>query len=539
MLTLAFSFPAGRYHATPWGRHVNEADVAWPPDLWRLTRALIATWHRKLDSVVFPQERLVDLLATVVSEAPHYQLPEAVHFHTRHYMPVRDKPSLIFDAFAQVCREAELIVHWPQLSLNPDQILLLDELLAVMGYLGRAESWVEAKRLDKWMGRCDCYPSADAVDLSTGEVKGDLVRLWLPQCPDRYAEVRKNLHSAALARTQAELRKRHGEAVAKGKASRLPDLSKGKIASEVEATLPEDWLAALSLDTGELQAAGWSAPPAACQAYYLRPKDALRFMAASTMPARIRPVTTVTTFRFAMYGKPLPLMKDAVRVGEWLRAAAMSVCGEDAIPSAISGHGLAETNRHAHAFWLPEDMDDDGRIDHVLIHVPAGVSGAARTAIQTLRRLWNRDGQEWQLIFEGAGSTATFAEKRNNTESLCSGATVFESVTPYLMPWHKKANFGVDAQIRRECSARGLAEPVSIEVLPHIRIAGQVRRPVDFHRFRSKRGLTQPDTRGTFIKLVFPSTVQGPLALGYGCHFGLGMFVPRTDVNDEEARITK
>ena len=35
MLAISFTFHAGRYHATPWGRHVNEADVAWPPDLWR------------------------------------------------------------------------------------------------------------------------------------------------------------------------------------------------------------------------------------------------------------------------------------------------------------------------------------------------------------------------------------------------------------------------------------------------------------------------------------------------------------------------
>ena len=101
MLTLSFTFPAGRYHATPWGRHVNEADVGWPPDLWRLTRAFIATWHRKLDADAFPRERLAGLLAKLADEAPQYALPEAVHFHTRHYMPVRDKPSLIFDAFAQ------------------------------------------------------------------------------------------------------------------------------------------------------------------------------------------------------------------------------------------------------------------------------------------------------------------------------------------------------------------------------------------------------------------------------------------------------
>ena len=55
MLAIRFLFPAGRYHATPWGRHVNEADVEWPPSPWRLLRALIATWHRKLDPNRYPK----------------------------------------------------------------------------------------------------------------------------------------------------------------------------------------------------------------------------------------------------------------------------------------------------------------------------------------------------------------------------------------------------------------------------------------------------------------------------------------------------
>ncbi len=246
MLTLALTFPAGRYHGTPWGRHVNEADVGWPPDAWRITRALIATWHRKLDPGRFPREQLVGLIAALASEPPSYALPEAVHFHTRHYMPVRDKPSLIFDA-------------------------LLDALLEAIGYLGRAESWVSASRIEGWEGGCDCYPSEEAIDMQTGEV-GDLIALWLPQPPAQYAAVRSIQLEAALARATAEVLERRATAIAAGKKT-LPDPKKAKIPVEILATLPEDWLDALSLDTGELQSAGWSAPPAARLLYYRRPKD--------------------------------------------------------------------------------------------------------------------------------------------------------------------------------------------------------------------------------------------------------------------------
>ena len=47
MTVLELRFPAGRYHATPWGRHVNEGAVEWPPSPWRIVRALIATWYLK------------------------------------------------------------------------------------------------------------------------------------------------------------------------------------------------------------------------------------------------------------------------------------------------------------------------------------------------------------------------------------------------------------------------------------------------------------------------------------------------------------
>ena len=65
MLALGFRFPAGRYHATAWGSHVNEGVPEWPPSPWRLLRALIATAYHKLpDEVEKPALRsLIERLA--------------------------------------------------------------------------------------------------------------------------------------------------------------------------------------------------------------------------------------------------------------------------------------------------------------------------------------------------------------------------------------------------------------------------------------------------------------------------------------------
>jgi CRISPR-associated protein Csb2 len=505
MLALSFTFPGGRYHATPWGRHVNEADLEWPPSPWRIMRALIAVWHRKLGPEQRDMALLVRLLGKLATEAPHYRVPEAVHAHTRHYMPGRgDKKTLIFDAFARLGTDEALVAMWSAVELDDAESELLSKLLNGLGFLGRAESWADAVRLSEWSGAYNCVPGGNDVDERTGEMQ-ERLSLLMPMRPKDYA-VFRSAQMEGLAK-RADMKPKDRKATA--------------------ATLPDSWIEAVSLDTSELRAAGWSAPPAARNITYVRPAGLLRTV------GRVRPQTVeglaATAFRFAMYGKPLPRIEDAVRVGEWLRVAVMSkvkaTCGEDGIPALVSGHGLSDESRHQHAFWLPEDADGDGRIDHMLIHIPAGISGSARTAVESLCRLWNRDGQEWKLILEGAGSTTDFAIEKRKGSLLCGEGTVFQSVTPYMMPWHEKARFGEEAQIRRECRARGLPEPVGVEALPDIRVAGRVRNTIDFHRFRSKHGLTQPDTRGRFLRLEFAQKVHGPLALGFGCHFGLGMFV--------------
>jgi len=498
MLTLSISFLAGRYHATPWGRHVNEADVAWPPDPWRLTRALIATWHRKLDSRRFPRDMLESLLAALAGEAPHYRLPTAVHAHTRHYMPNRQKSTLIFDAFARINPNDELIVHWPELVLDSSQTMLLDELLAVLGYVGRAESWIEAKRLPEWNGELNCRPGETVIDFATGEVSSEPVHLYLPLSPAEY----ETFHSQFLQGLEAR------------------QLSK-KERGQIDATLKPNWLDALSLDTADLQAAGWSAPPSAKKLLYQRSIQALRSSVASQPRRRIHP--PADTVRYAIYGKPLVRIEDTLKFGEWLRNAALGKAkrelSADTIPALLSGHGLPDENRHRHAFFIPE-ADNQGRIGHAVIHIPDGFDADTRRVLENLDKIWNRDGQEWQLILEHIGEKSSFALP------LLQQSTVWQSRTPYLHPWHCKKNFDIEAQIRRECRERGLPEIVWLQPQETVSFEGRRLRPIDYHRFRSKRGLTQPDSHGSFWQITFAEPVAGPLLLGFGCHFGLGLFTP-------------
>ncbi|GIX35811.1 MAG: hypothetical protein KatS3mg126_1590 [Lysobacteraceae bacterium] len=252
-------------------------------------------------------------------------------------------------------------------------------------------------------------------------------------------------------------------------------------------------------------------------------------------PGRTGQIAVPTTARFALYGKPLPRIEQALRLGEAFRRAVLGrarrILGEQGIPRALSGHDLPAENRHGHAFWLPEP-NPQGELTHLLLHVPTGLGPEAMQVLAALRDI--RYGElDFQVLLEGMGGSETFAPH----SALVRESRVWRSLTPWLHPWHlkKPALRAADAlheallgQLRREWQARGngLPEIVGFSEMPERDFSGRRLKPVHYHRFRQKRDLAQPDRLGRMIELTFAEPVRGPLALGFGCHFGLGLFAP-------------
>jgi CRISPR-associated protein Csb2 len=225
-------------------------------------------------------------------------------------------------------------------------------------------------------------------------------------------------------------------------------------------------------------------------------------------------------------------------------------------PAQLSGHGadngaLRDDPGHAHAFWLPEDSDNDGWIDHVTVWLPGGFDGEAQAKLSGLRKLWlnpkNRAAEdaetharavrEWHLALEGFGQPEDFMGSKEDPASRLFGQSqTWTSLTPFLAAGHLKKG-GYEAEVRRLLVRRGLVKEdavAAIEVedlqkdkdFKGLSYGGKELRPIHFHRFRSRRGERQPDSQGTFLRLTFPTDHTGPLALGFGSHFGLGLFRP-------------
>ena len=547
MFALAFRFPAGRYHATPWGRNVNEADVAWPPEPWRLLRALIATYWRKGDCERWPQETLGRLIDVLAETLPVYRLPEgAVHAHTRHYMPqAGGRTTLIFDAFARMTEQTSIIAAWPEVTLEAEIFSLGADLADAIGYLGRAESWTECEALDNWDGSPNCGP------IEAG-FQGDAVRLLAPLPPAVYADERERL----IADERERIR---------NSAKRPPSAT--KLASEVAKafrskasgldTVPERLVDALSLDTADYQDRRWYRPPAAREVLYARDEHVAPAVAPRTRRTRVRSVPSVnmpTVARYLLAGRPRPRVEDTIKLGELMRLAALSQFGwqTDAssgrrapkAPWQISGRDSdgrpLRDPAHRHVYWLPEDADSDGLIDHISVFIPGGIDRDVQTKLDRITRLWvertpraNEEdvhvagAEEWRLALEGFGNPRDFADSAPIFQ--CSRR--WRSATPFLAAGHLKAarHAGEFRRlVRRVEMDRKLgfdAANVDVHELRNVNIGGSMRHALHFHRFRSRGREKQLDTAGALLEVTFPVPVNGPLAMGYGCHFGLGLFV--------------
>ena len=548
MFALAFRFPAGRYHATPWGRNVNEADVAWPPEPWRLLRALVAAWWRKGDSERWSKDDLAALIDALAETLPIYRLPEgAIHAHTRHYMPQgkldkgRERTALVFDGFVHLPERAELVAAWPDLTLNGELFGLAADLAEAIGYLGRAESWTECRAVGDWSGEANCL-------VEGAEGAGIPVRLLAPRSPSVYAAERQRLIASAGQETAGAAPPPRRSSKTRGGQAAAVFRSK---ATGVD-TLPARLVDALALDTADYQDRGWSRPPAAHEVVYVCAPDA-SLGVVPRAAARRRRVTRredrPTIARFLVAGRPLPRIEDAVRIGELMRRAALAKFGwrtDEAtgrsIPRApwqISGRGadgrpLADP-AHSHAFWLPEDADSDGWIDHVSVCIESGIDGDVRARLDRITRLWlaprhrpsgDEPGpatvKEWRLALEGFGRPADFA----GGARIFGTAARWRSVTPFLAAGHLKAS-RYRGEVLRLLKRRGLdADGVEVEEMKGIAVGGSERRALHFHRFRSRGGEKQPDTAGALLRIVFPHPITGPLAIGFGSHFGLGLFKP-------------
>lgn len=531
MPTVKLRFPGGRYHATPWGHHVNEGLIEWPPSPWRLLRAFIARGFSSQGWSEVPPtaRRLINKLAAVL---PHYHLPDSSAAHSRHYMPLgvldkgREKTTLVFDTWANV-GSGEVLIHWP-CELDADELDLLDNLASALDYLGRSESWVEAQLTKENPAEWNAVPCVENEHRGPG---WEQVSLMAAISPDDYGTWQKQQAETALAPYPLP------EGMKKPTAKLLKDREKA-----VEP-YPPDLPSCLTKDTAWWKGHGWSQPPGSRRVLYWRRNDALQVgVSTASRSASAHPITTMLLAITTASGNrsALPPVSRTLSQAELFHRAIVGRLGNVHRVDCPELTGKDEFDRplhqqHKHAHTIPVDLDADGRIDHIIIYAAMGLRDAAQRAIRTLRRTWTKGGAgDLQVAVVGSGDLDMLRRLPPPLFLELEGilgppekARVWESVTPFVLPktLDRRKKRGVAAQVNSELVSRSHPEAVAIEI--DLRLTRSLRH---FVRRRIHGGMPPHVDAGYGLRLRFAEPIPGPLLLGYASHYGLGLFrACRTD----------
>jgi CRISPR-associated protein Csb2 len=530
MPTLKLRFPGGRYHATPWGHHVNEGLIEWPPSPWRLLRALIACGFATQQWREVPPlaTSLIDKLADVL---PSYCLPKVTAAHSRHFMPIgelgkgREKTTLVWDTFANV-GDGQMLVHWP-CELNSDETAMVAQLAHNLNYLGRSESWVEAELIPDSQVDLNSFDAVPHQEYEQRGQKYEQISLMAPIPPDSYKAWQQEMAKEAVAHLELPAGKK------KPTAKLLKDRERE------QAPYPRDLVACLTKDTSWWKGHGWGQPPGSQRVLYWRPSQPMQVTAPprrhlhklpraemmllalttpsgnkSALPSITRTLPQAELFHRAIVG----------RAGKGDRVHCPELTGKDE-----QGRPLQAGHHHAHILSL--DLDGDRRIDHILIYAKMGLGDTAQHAIAGLRRTWTKGGTgDLQLAVVGKGSLDDLRQLPGMLSTRIqrilgpSGlARSWVSLTPFIPPRFEKRlgkKNDVANQVNAELRSRGLPE-ATVTIQPWNLAETAALR----HYIRCRRqGKLPPQDIGYPLKLTFAEPVAGPIALGYASHFGMGLF---------------
>jgi len=475
--TLVLAFPWGRYHANPWGRHVNEGAVELPPSPWRLLRALYAVWRTRAPEL--PEGVVLPLLGRL-AEPPVFHVPRHVVAHTRHYYPDSTHTCAVastdrtLDAFAaferpEAERDAELAVHW-SFDLPGLERSAFERIAASIPYFGRADSLCLGRLADGW--RPDAHELWSPVDAAESLIPG-------------------------------------GE----GTAVLAPVLP-----------LDPDALLARPVD---VRRGGLLFPAGTRFVGYQR-------LAASPPIRRRRPAAPAPVahaVRFAVLQSALPPETDSLVYTDLLRRAALYKLGRlpHERPLTLLGgktadaDGSREMKGHRHAHYLP--LVAGRRLSGLVVWTPAGLPDDELKAVADVRRLSSAANESWRLTVRVAG----IGPAEDVVPELCGPATTWRSVTPFTPARYPKRHADwqdfLATEITAELRYRGLPSPASVRVVNGEWTAWRRYRPSARLRHDARQG--SANRPSAFLRVEFDSPVYGPLALGHLSHFGLGLFLPQ------------
>lgn len=240
--------------------------------------------------------------------------------------------------------------------------------------------------------------------------------------------------------------------------------------------------------------------------------------------------------RFSASALQLPKLTSTIFLAERIHLALVDLSdgssiftGCDSSRRPLQGHG------HAHIFCeCDPSRDGRGEITNVTVYARLGFGPRERMALESLGRIWGPGELEVELALQKLGRPEDF-----RCCALLGKSRSWVSRTPFLSTRHAKHTRAgavkLDASglqigspvhdLLRLLGEAGFLRPVQVEPVRGTMLGG---REVPWHAFlrQRERGEGRPaaDGAGYGFRIEFAEAVQGPVAVGYASHFGMGEF---------------
>jgi CRISPR-associated protein Csb2 len=243
------------------------------------------------------------------------------------------------------------------------------------------------------------------------------------------------------------------------------------------------------------------------------------------------PVALWVRFASALDGRK------AVAVAETLRAAVLErfdALMDGAVPEVLHGHHPARSRGVEHVRWLPlphaGHPHADGRIRGACVSMPPDTEGevveGVRQALASITELV-RPGvfSTTMELFDG-----TKRPWSTNPLRWIGPSKQWVSVLPVVHERYVRGGPSLE-EVARWCVHAGLPEPVAFEISRAPLVPGAASLPA---RYARRTGDSRSDPYG-HLRLWFPVSVQGPVAIGRLRHFGLGLMAPERPSDTADA----
>jgi CRISPR-associated protein Csb2 len=296
-------------------------------------------------------------------------------------------------------------------------------------------------------------------------------------------------------------------------------------------SLPAELFDALHADTGDLQAAGWNLPPGAAYVNYTRDEKAF---APGERARRASHAQLPTVARYVVVSAASARLTQAISVGNRVHEALCKWSDQACVFTGRDAHGSPLTD-HQHAHILCQANGPRDAITHLTVWAKDGFDEKSCLALRRLNKVWGHGGHDLRLVLTGLGQPNAFPDCR-----LVAKAKVWRSATPFVSTRHAKTFRDGRPKIDENgwqigSAGHDLLRLLTLDPQTHgatisrdtsVRVGERVLRCLQFQTIRHDGGGNRGNGDTGAFTVTFKHEVSGPLALGYGAHFGLGLFIP-------------